>query len=335
MSSRVAIATALVIGLGLSACGDDAADPDPARSLAAGNERAAASAASAASGATINAAPVITGISFNPPQPLSESALEARVDAADPDGNLIRLAYRWTINGDEIAAGPASTVHLPRLERGDRIEVVVTATDGTLESQPFRAAVRTDNLPPQITFLYVTPQNKKIMRGDLLTAVPEASDPEGDHIEYAYRWRVNGTPAGDDRQFDTSSLRRGDKVGLEVVANDGNDESAPYALPDIELVNSAPTIKQLPQLKNQGGTLTYQFEAEDAEGDPNLRFFLSDAPEGMTIDSFSGLLTWTPTSDQAGKHAVKVGVKDSKGDASLFEGEVSVNAAAPPAARRE
>ena len=335
MSSRVAPALALAVASALAAaCGSSQEDPDAGRSLAAGSERALAPASSASAS---NAPPVVTKISFNPPQPLSEGPLEAVVAAADPDGNLVRLAYQWSVDGRGVEAGASNAIRLPKLERGARIEVVVTPSDGKLDGVPFRASVRTDNLPPQITFLYITPQNKKIRRGDVLTAAPEAIDPEGDHIEYLYRWSVNGAVAGDERQFDTRSLRRGDKIGLEVVANDGNAESESRQLDTIELVNSAPTIKQLPELQDQGSTLAYQFEAEDAEGDRNLRFFLSEAPEGMEIDSFTGLLTWRPGPEQAGKHLVKVGVKDSEGDASLFEWEVSVSTAAavPPAAREE
>ncbi len=335
MSSRVAFATTLAAALTLSAaCGGDAGDPDPTRSMAAGGERASDAAAASAAN---NGAPEIKRVSFNPPQPISQGPLEAVVEASDPDGNLVHMSYQWLVNGREVGAGAMSAIQLPVLERGDRIEVVVTASDGKRESLPFRESVRTDNLPPQITFLYVTPQNKKIRRGDVLTAVPEAIDPEGDHLEYAYRWSVNGADAGEERQFDTKSLHRGDKLTVEVVANDGDSESAPRKLDEIELINSAPTIKQLPELKHQGSALTYQFEAEDAEGDRNLRFFLADAPEGMEIDSFSGLLTWRPGPEQAGKHLVKVGVKDSEGDASQFEWEVTVNATAatPPAARDE
>lgn len=336
MRVRVALATLMVSSAAwIAACGGDEGDPDPSRSLAAGRQRADTAAAAAAE---TNRAPTIDGVSFNPPQPLSEGTLEALVDASDPDGNLVQLRYRWSVNGRELSAGSTSAVQLPVLERGDRVELVVTASDGRLESEPFRASVRTDNLPPQITFLYVTPQNKKIRRGDVLTAVPEALDPEGDHIEYTYEWRVNGVKAGDDRQFDTKKLRRGDEITVRVLANDGNAESQPRELEKITLINSAPTIVKLPELKHQGGTLAYQFEAEDAEGDRNLRFFLAEAPDGMEIDSFTGLLTWRPRADQAGKHLVKVGVKDSEGDASQFEWEVTVNAAAPeaaPAAREE
>jgi hypothetical protein len=211
----------------------------------------------------------------------------------------------------------------------------VRANDGTLESEPRTVSARFENRSPTVTFLYVTPQNKRIRRGDVLTAVPEASDPDNDHLEYAYRWRVNGADAGEERQFDTKGLRRGDQVSVEVTANDGSATSSPRAVGPIVLENSAPVIKQLPVLEHQGETLTYQFEAEDAEGDRNLRFFLKDAPDGMEIDGLTGTLTWRPSPDQAGKHLVKVGVKDSEGDASLFEWEVSVNAAAPPAARAE
>ncbi len=330
MLFRVAYATALTAALVFTtACGDDSEDLDPSRSLAAGGLRGDAQAEQAAES---NRAPEIASVSLNPAHPASESTLEAHVDASDPDGSMVRLSFEWKVNGALLERGTRSAVQLPKLERGDRIEVAVIASDGKLESAPQTATARVDNRPPQITFLYFTPQNKRIRRGDVLTAVPDATDPENDRIEYTYVWRVNGQAAGDDRQFDTKALRQGDEISVEVVANDGDAESPPRALDAIELVNSAPVIKQLPALEHQGNTLAYQFEAEDAEGDRNLRFFLAEAPEGMEIDAVSGLLTWQPSASQTGKHKVEVGVKDSEGDASKFEWEVSVNAVAPPAA---
>jgi hypothetical protein len=314
-------------------CGGDSQDVDPSRSLAAGVQRAQAVQQAAAPTAATgpNRPPVIASLSFSPAQPVSEGQFEARVAASDPDGNLVQFNFRWLVNGRTLQEGARPTVQLPKLERGDSVEVVVRANDGTLESEEKRLSARFENRPPEITFLYVTPQNKKIRRGDVLTAVPEASDPENDHLEFSYSWRVNGTELGHERQFDTKSLHRGDKIVLQVVANDGFRESYPRALDPIVLVNSAPEIKQLPTLQRQGAQLRYQFEAEDAEGDKNLRFFLQDAPEGMEIDAFSGLLTWEPTPEQAGKHLVKVCVKDSEGDASAFPWEVNVTAEAAPA----
>jgi hypothetical protein len=331
MSHRVARAAALYAGLAFAvACGGNSHDLDASRSLAAGGARAAKAAQPAAS--VTNRPPEIRSLSFSPPVPVSEGALEARVDASDPDGNLVQFLMTWKLNGRVIEEGARSAIQLPALERGDRIELTVVANDGTLESEPRTISARFDNRPPEITFLYVTPQNKKIRRGDVLTAVPEASDPEDDRLEYSYLWRVNGAEAGTERQLDTRDLRRGDKVTVEVKANDGFLESAPRTTLPIVLENSPPVIAQMPKLEHQGGTLAYQFEAEDPEGDRNLRFFLKDAPEGMEIDAITGRLTWTPSAEQAGKHIVHVGVKDSEGDASLFDWEVSVSASDAPAA---
>jgi hypothetical protein len=336
MNQRVARAAALGAALVLAAaCGDDSTDLDPARSMAAGGERARTGSPDAPAAAADNQPPTIAAVSLSPTYPVSEGRIEARIEASDPDGGLVQFLLTWKLNGRLLEEGARTSIQLPVLERGDRIELTVRANDGTLESDPKTVSARFENRAPAITFLYVTPQNKRIRRGDVLTAVPEASDPDNDHLEYTYRWRVNGTDAGEERQFDTKGLRRGDKVTVEVVANDGSLESMPRELGPIALENSAPVIKQLPVLEKQGGALTYQFEAEDAEGDRNLRFFLKDAPDGMEIDPLTGLLTWNPNADQAGKHLVKVGVKDSEGDGSLFEWEVSVNAAAPPAARAE
>jgi hypothetical protein len=333
MRSRWAATSVALALIGLSCGGSDESDPDPARSLASGSARASGF-AEAGDVATENSPPVISSVLFNPPKPISESVLEALVDVSDPDGNLVKLTYRWAINGEVLEDADTPSLRLPKLERGDRIDLSVIASDGQTASDPFTLSARTDNLPPQITFLYITPQNKKIRRGDVLTAVPEVNDPENDHIEFAYHWAVNGEHAGEDRQFDTKALKRGDVITLEVVANDGYSASDPRKLDPIELVNSAPSITKLPQLEHQGSTLAYQFEAEDAEGDRNLRFFLADAPDGMEIDAISGLLTWRPSAEQTGKHVVKVGVRDSEGDASQFEWEVTVNAA-PPAASGE
>jgi hypothetical protein len=336
MSHKLARAAALGAALAFAmACGDEATDLDPSRSMAAGGERARASAPDAPDAPAGNRPPTIEDLSLSPATPISEGWIEARVNASDPDGGLVQFLLTWKLNGRVLAEGARTSIQLPVLERGDRVELSVRANDGTLESEPRTVSARFENRAPEITFLYVTPQNKRIRSGDVLTAVPEASDPDNDHLEYSYRWRVNGVDSGEERQFETKKLRRGDKITVVVVANDGSLESSPRELAPIVLENSAPVIKQLPVLEHQGATLTYQFEAEDAEGDRNLRFFLKDAPDGMEIDPLSGLLSWRPSAEQTGKHLVKVGVKDSEGDASLFEWEVAVNASAPPAERAE
>ena len=58
-----------------------------------------------------------------------------------------------------------------------------------------------------------------------------------------------------------------------------------------------------------GTAYRYQVTASDPEDDP-LAYRIAAAPSGMWIDEKTGLIRWTPTSDQVGDHQVKVLVED-------------------------
>lgn len=51
----------------------------------------------------------------------------------------------------------------------------------------------------------------------------------------------------------------------------------------------------------------------DAAGDPNMTFGLTAAPNGMTINPNTGLISWTPNENQRGSHIVTVEVSNSFG----------------------
>ncbi len=76
------------------------------------------------------------------------------------------------------------------------------------------------------------------------------------------------------------------------------------------IFNSPPVITSNPEILAylNDGDYAYDVEAEDAEGDA-LIFALAEKPEGMSIDSASGLITWTP---QTGDYTVTVTVSDGK-----------------------
>lgn len=74
--------------------------------------------------------------------------------------------------------------------------------------------------------------------------------------------------------------------------------------------NYPPEITSSPVTTGKEG-VAYQYDvnAVDPEG-LKLTYVLDQAPAGMTIDSTSGLITWTPTKDQAGLNDVTVRVND-------------------------
>ena len=96
--------------------------------------------------------------------------------------------------------------------------------------------------------------------------------------------------------------------------------------PPRPIVNAAPTIVSKPGPPSPDGVFRYRVVAEDPDGDRNLRFELMKAPEGMSIDPILGEATWRPKASQAGVHQIEVMVRDSHGDASALQFEVTVTA---------
>jgi len=76
------------------------------------------------------------------------------------------------------------------------------------------------------------------------------------------------------------------------------------------LFNSAPVITSDPITTAQEGVLyTDTIEATDPEGD-TLTYSLITRPDGMTINSSTGVISWTPTGEQIGENEVEVEVSD-------------------------
>ena len=88
------------------------------------------------------------------------------------------------------------------------------------------------------------------------------------------------------------------------------------------LLNSSPVIESDPvTTAKEGVAYTYDVEATDPNGDA-LTYSLTTSPTGMTINSNTGVISWTPTA--AGSFEVTVEVSDSsKSDTQSFTITVS------------
>lgn len=79
--------------------------------------------------------------------------------------------------------------------------------------------------------------------------------------------------------------------------------------------NAAPVFGTTPPAVNTvpvGSEYTFTVVASDGNADA-LRYSLVGAPEGMSIDPLTGLITWTPRGDQLGDYEVVVQVVDANG----------------------
>ena len=76
------------------------------------------------------------------------------------------------------------------------------------------------------------------------------------------------------------------------------------------LFNSSPVIESDPvTTAKEGAIYTYDVEATDPNGDI-LTYSLTVSPTGMTINSTTGAISWTPTESQIDENEVVVEVSD-------------------------
>jgi hypothetical protein len=257
----------------------------------------------------------------------------AQVKSRDPEGDRIRYAFRWRLEGERVPSA-GSRVELPGSERGDRLELVVTASDDLSESLPYRVSTQVVNRPPRLLGIHVEPADQ-VTAGTEISVTPSGDDPDGDALRYRYRWTVNGQRiAASGPKLETRRLRRGDAIQVWAVANDGAADSDPIQSAAIDVANAPPRIVSIPGETRSDGLFRYEVEAEDPDRDRSLRYRLENAPEGMTVEVLSGVITWRPIESQSGTHAVRVIVDDLQGGVAEQSFEVSVgNPEAPvPAA---
>ncbi len=257
-------------------------------------------------------APRIRRVTLRPAIPESGRMLRALVEYADAQTRGRTMHFEWTIKGEKLGKNSAS-VRLPELQRGDEIQLSVVASNEAGSSQTARVRAEIPNLRPRVRGLELR-QQIDAQSGEVWSVEVHGDDPDGDELEFRYVWLINGSPSEHQGpSFPTSSLKRGDSVRVRVTAHDGSAESRPVESGSIGVANSAPEIQSSPPRLGANGQFEYPVIANDADGDQDLHFELVSGPEGMHMDPSSGLITWTPTLDQAGMNEVEIRVSDAGG----------------------
>ncbi len=80
-----------------------------------------------------NAAPVVDSVAIDQAAPRTNDVLTVSVQAHDPDGDPVALAYQWLKNGVELPQRVSPTLNLSQAgngDKGDDISVRVTPSDG-------------------------------------------------------------------------------------------------------------------------------------------------------------------------------------------------------------
>jgi len=257
----------------------------------------------------------------NPPAIISSPVTSARVSvpysytvrASDPNGDAVSYSLTQAPAGMTIQAATGLVSWLPSAGQVGGHAVSVRASDpgGLFVTQAFTVTVTTNAAP---TFTSTPVVTARVGTAYAYTA--RATDPDGDALSYSLTLAPAGmtinaisgaiawTPTVAQVGTQEVTIRAADPGGLVATQS--------YTI-TVATANVAPRILSAPITgAGVGVAYSYPVVAVDDNGD-TLRYTLTRAPSRMTINSTTGVISWTPTASQVGNRGVTVRATDPSG----------------------
>lgn len=242
-----------------------------------------------------------TELSLSPAEPTVETFIILRINSAAVSGGEIH----WYVNGMRELSSSGYRFSPVNAKKGDVVQASLISGDREYRSNE----VRIMNSLPIIQRSSLQPVSPRV--NDVLKADIQASDADEDPVSFEYRWSINGVPVGEGDYLETD-LKRGDAISVEITPYDGDDSGRSVILTG-EVQNSLPAIVESDVPPSfEGNLYQYRITATDPDGDA-LTYTIDKGPEGMTIDSSSGLITWEAGPDKAGTYELRMSINDNNG----------------------
>lgn len=262
--------------------------------------------------------------------------------SASHDKDAQTLTHAWSLprkpSGSKAKINPLN-VENPTLtldKKGDYMARLIVS-DGQQTSDPATVIISTRlSLPVAHAgsdIGPVLPQQSVQLNGVL------SSDSDQDPL--TYRWSLLYKPEGSTVQLSDADKQQcqftpdttGDYIA-QLMVHDGHFNSAPDTVlvkvrdGDIQPVNQAPKITSTAVTTASVEKLyTYDVDASDVDSGDILSYALTALPAGMSINSQTGIINWTPTASQVGSQAITVNVTDGKGGSDSQSFTISVSLA--------
>jgi hypothetical protein len=284
----------------------------------------------------VNHAPVIRSARVVPVPPSLDGPVFVDIDAEDADGDFLKYEYRWWVNDAVLRDATTSTISAGFLKKGDKVTAEIVAFDGKERSQALTTEpVVVQSGKPGIRRVSLEFESRPASGAARLRAKIDAVEQDHGTPGYTYRWWRNDTLVKDGHEdyLDTAGLARKDSILVEVIPDDPDLKGTIYKSSPAVIGNAPPRILSNPSAPDRQGHYEYSVQAQDPDGD-SLQYALETAPPGMIIDSASGQITWTISSELTGTHRVKVSVDDGQGGLAWQEFEISIPPATEPVSVR-
>jgi hypothetical protein len=259
------------------------------------------------------------GIRLSPNPAFAASRIDVVFD--DPRIDPSKCRFEWKRNGSVIGGARTSALEPVHFSKGQLISLDVFVEDPAGgEPRRLSANVEIVNTPPKVLDAQLA-LSASSGQAEVQGSV-QSVDPDGDPVSYTYRWLKNDQPIdGESRpNLFASHIVRGDRVVLEVVANDGEVSSPPFRSEPLRLENHPPQFSSQP-IAPKTSDLWFRYQAVAADPDNDrLRYELVRGPVGMTVAP-EGAVAWElpPKNQRIGEHRVSIKVSDAKGGEAIQE----------------
>jgi hypothetical protein len=126
------------------------------------------------------------------------------------------------------------------------------------------------NTPPSIIAVSIMPENPTL--GSRVMLRIEATDKEGDKINYLVKWYLNGKEIGEGLEFFLNEAKRDDQVYAEITPDDGRLTGESVKTPVVTIGNTPPKVTSASitpdTILSSTDDLTVLGEGFDPDGDP-------------------------------------------------------------------
>ena len=271
--------------------------------------------------ANVNRPPTLT----NPgDQSNSEGeSINLALSATDPDGDPLAYSAVGLPDGLSISSGSGVISGTLSLVSAGSHHVDLTVSDGTAsDSVSFVWAVGGANQPPTLT----NPGAQNNSEGESVNLALSATDPDGDALTYHAVGLPDGLSinSGSGLIAGTLSFASAGSHNVDLSVSDGTASDSVSIVWTVTGVNRSPALTNPgDQNSSEGESINLALSATDPDGDA-LTYSAVGLPDGLSINSGSGLLSGTLSFVSAGSYNVDVLVSDgSATDSASFVWTVS------------
>ncbi|MEE8577477.1 MAG: Ig-like domain-containing protein, partial [candidate division Zixibacteria bacterium] len=246
-----------------------------------------------------------------------ERPVSIRLSGNDPDGDSLSYSVvKGPSHGKLSGKGPKLR-YSPNANFNGSDSFAFKVSDKTTDSAAATVSITVkavNNRPTAKDDSAMTQEDKPVLAINVLT-----NDTDVDNDQLNITTVTQGTNG-------SVSINTDNTLSYSPKANFCGNDSFTYTVSDgkggtdtatvnvkVKAVNDAPSFTSTPITTATVDALyTYDVDATDPDAGDTLAYSLTIKPKGMTIDTATGLIQWTPTSEQAGANDVVVKVADNR-----------------------